>query len=62
MKKSTAIVLGLVVLVVGSIFLDRYREAHPFSTGGEFAQMLATMAVKDAKENNHVVLDYARID
>jgi hypothetical protein len=58
MKKSTAIALAVVLLVAGSFFLDRYQKAHQFSTGGEFTQMLATMAVKDAKENNHVTLDY----
>jgi len=58
LKKSSSIAIVFVLLVVGSLYYDRYQKAHQFEKGGEFAQFLATEAVRDAKENNHVLLDY----
>src|SRR5215470_7735350 len=58
LKTSTFISAIFVLLVVGSFFYQRYEKNHQFQTGGEFAQFLATEAVRDAKENNHVLLDY----
>lgn len=54
----TAIMLVFLVLVVGFVFRNRYVKQHQFQTPGQFAQWMATEAVKDAKENNQVVLDY----
>jgi hypothetical protein len=58
MKTSTLIALVFVILVVGFYFRDKYEKARKFKTAGEFTQWLATEAVKDAQENNHVSLDY----
>jgi len=57
LKASTGIFFLVVLLVAGSLFYDRYQKAQQFKSGGEFAQFLATEAVRDAKENAHVVLD-----
>jgi hypothetical protein len=59
MKTSTLIALVFVILMVGFYFRDKYAKAKQFQTAGEFTQWLATEAVKDAQENNHVNLDYA---
>ncbi len=59
MKTSTAIVLVLMALVVGSVLLARYKKRHQFQTVAEFTQWLATEALKDAKENNQITLDYS---
>jgi hypothetical protein len=58
LKMSTAGAVVFVLLVVGSYFYRDYRKKHQFKTAGEFTQFLATMAVSDAKENNHIFLDY----
>ena len=58
LKKSSGIAIVFVLLVVGAFYYDRYQKDHQFEKGGEFAQFLATEAVRDAKENNHVLLDY----
>ena len=58
LKTSTFIAAIFVLLVAGSFFYQRYEKNHQFQTGGEFAQFLATEAVRDAKENNHIQLDY----
>jgi hypothetical protein len=58
LKKSSGIAIVFVMLVVGAFYYDRYQKDHQFKKGGEFAQFLATEAVRDAKENNHTLLDY----
>lgn len=58
LKTSTFIAAIFVLLAAGSFFYQRYEKNHQFQTGGEFAQFLATEAVRDAKENNHIQLDY----
>lgn len=58
MKKTTAIVLTFVMLVIGFVLRDRYVKQHQFQSPTEFAQGLATEAVQDAKDNNHIGLDY----
>src|ERR1700739_280313 len=58
MKTSTLIVLVFVILVLGFYMRDKYEKNRQFKTAGEFTQWLATEAVRDAQENNHVRLDY----
>jgi len=58
LKTSTFIATVFVLLVAGSFFYQRNEKNHQFQTGGEFAQFLATEAIRDAKQNNHVLLDY----
>jgi hypothetical protein len=58
LKYTTAIMLAFLVLVIGFALRNRYMKQHQFQTAGQFAQWLATEAVKDAKENNQVALDY----
>jgi hypothetical protein len=57
-KKTTAILLAFFVLVIGFVLRDRYVKQHQFQSPTQFAQWLATEAVQDAKDNNHVALDY----
>jgi hypothetical protein len=59
MKASTLIALVFIVLLIGFYLRAKYEKTRQFKTAGEFAQWLATEAVKDAQENNHVSLDYA---
>ena len=58
MKYTTAIMLAFLVLVIGFVLRSRHMKQRQFQTAGQFAQWLATEAVKDAKENNQVALDY----
>jgi hypothetical protein len=58
LKYTTAIMLAFLILVIGLVLRNRYMKQHQFQTAGQFAQWLATEAVKDAKENNQVALDY----
>jgi hypothetical protein len=58
LKKTTAIVLVFLALIIGFVVRDRYVKQHQFQSPTEFAQWLATDAVQDAKDNNHVALDY----
>jgi hypothetical protein len=43
---------------MGFVLRNRYMKQHQFQTAGDFAQWMATEAVKDAKENNQITLDY----
>ena len=58
LKKSSGIAIVFVLLVVGAFYYERYQKDHEFKEGGEFAQFLATEAVRDAKESDHITLDY----
>ena len=58
MKYTTAIMLAFLVLVIGFVFRSRYMKQHQFRTAGQFAQWMATEAVKDAKDNSQIALDY----
>ena len=58
LKKSSGVAVVFVLLVAGSVYYDRYQKSHQSKKGGEVAQFLATEAVRDAQENNHVLLDY----
>jgi len=50
--------LAFLVLVLGFVLRNRYMNQHRFQTPGQFAQWLATEAVKDAKESSQITLDY----
>ena len=60
--KSVVIGAGVVILAILFLFL-RSRTTQPkekeFKSTDEFVQWLATEAVKDASQNNHVTLDYS---
>jgi hypothetical protein len=58
LKMSTAVTALLLLLLLSSFLYHRYQKSHQFKMPGEFTQFLATMAVKDAKENNNITLDY----
>ena len=58
MKTSTLIALVFVILVLVFSLRGKYQKNKQFKTAGEFTQWMATEAVKDARENNHVSLDY----
>jgi hypothetical protein len=58
MKTSVLVALVIVILVFGFYLRAKYEKTGQFKTAGEFTQWLATEAVKDAQENNHVSLDY----
>jgi hypothetical protein len=58
LKMWAAIAALLLLLMLGSFFYGRYEKAHQFKTAGEFAPFLASMAGKDAQEDNDITLDY----
>ena len=58
MKTSALVGLVAVILVLGFYVRAKYEKTRQFKTAGEFTQWLATEAVKDARENDHVSLDY----
>lgn len=58
MKTSTLVALVFVILIIGFYLRTKYEKTRQFKTAGEFTQWLATEAVRDAQENNHVSLDY----
>ncbi len=61
MKLALAIVLSLVA-VGGAFWFRAHAKAHSerkFGSTDEFVQWLASEAVKDAREQNHIKLDYS---
>lgn len=61
MKLSAAIALTILLVAVGFFLLARRRKSgeRQFKSTDEFVQWLANEAVKDAREQNHVELDYS---
>jgi hypothetical protein len=60
-KPSVAIALVVLLLAVGFLLYKRNRRPaqRQFKTTDEFVQWLANEAVKDAREQNRVELDYS---
>jgi hypothetical protein len=60
--KLSSVILIAVLLVASGIWLRTHRKAaaeRKFASTDEFVQWLASEAVKDAREQNHVNLDYS---
>jgi hypothetical protein len=60
-RLATPVVVALLAVALVWILRSRHREATPrkFTSTDEFVQWLASEAVKDARENSHVSLDYS---
>jgi len=61
LKRSAAIALVLLLTASGLYLFIQKKKASPrqFKSTDEFVQWLAGEAVKDAREQNHVELDYS---